>query len=249
MQKGTALRICFALSFLLVLDRIWVSAATATQRSGKQSKKAHVDKTTVSKNSGCNSCGAATLISKGRIKKAVARPALPCHPSGYLDPKVATRFETAKRELKRLGIVPRVTSAWRSSKAQAWLHNCSTSRRCRTAHPGLYGALPSGTSLHEAGFAVDIAGIASGRRGSKRLTANGRQIIRVMRKHGFAWRYGLADPVHFEANPRTHGYRSVQQAISRNQGRCQPGFRPARIPQGAGKSRIASSQRGRRDRS
>jgi stress response protein YsnF len=75
--------------------------------------------------------------------------------------------------------------------------------------------------LHEAGFAVDVSGIASGPRGKKRLTPKGRRIVGIMRKNGFKWRYGLADPAHFEADPRKHGYRTVQQAITRTRTTCQ----------------------------
>jgi len=42
-----------------------------------------------------------------------------------------------------------------------------------------------------------------------------------MKKNGFNWRYGLSDPVHFEADPRKHGYRSVKHAIKRTQTTCQ----------------------------
>jgi hypothetical protein len=80
--------------------------------------------------------------------------------------------------------------------------------------------MPSGRSLHEAGFAVDISGIAAGPRGKKRLTPRGRKIVSVMEKNGFRWKYGLADPAHFEANPRNYGYRSVKQAIVKNQTQC-----------------------------
>src|SRR5215216_7952307 len=85
-----------------------------------------------------------------------------CHPKGYVDPKVARKYNAAMRDMKRAGIKPHITSAWRSSQYQAGLHNCSRSSRCRRAHPGLYYALPAGQSMHEAGFAVDISGIAAG---------------------------------------------------------------------------------------
>jgi hypothetical protein len=125
------------------------------------------------------------------------------------------------RDMRRYGIKPAVTSTWRSSAIQAGLHKCSYNRRCRLAHPGLYRAMAAGSSVHEAGFAVDISGVANGRRGEKQLTPRGRRIVRIMRKNGFAWRYGLRDPVHFEADPRRYGYRSVSQAIKLNQTRCQ----------------------------
>ena len=125
------------------------------------------------------------------------------------------------KSLKRSGITPKLTSAWRSREDQARLHNCSQSSRCRRANPGLYHALPPGQSLHEAAFAVDISGVASGPRGAKRLTPNGRRIVQTMQRNGFKWRYGLADPAHFEADPRRYGYRTVKQAINRTQNTCQ----------------------------
>ncbi len=160
---------------------------------------------------------------KAQISKVTSRKksvSVPCQPRGYVDPRIQKNLNSAIRDLKRAGIRPVVTSTWRSSAKQASLHRCSNSARCRIQHPGLYGAKPPGTSLHEAGFAVDIAGVAAGRRGAKRLTPRGRKIVQIMRKNGFSWRYGLADPVHFEADPRRHGYKSAKQAIKVNQNRC-----------------------------
>jgi hypothetical protein len=45
--------------------------------------------------------------------------------------------------------------------------------------------------------------------------------VRIMERHGFEWRYRLADPVHFEADPREAGYRNLKQAIQVTQTRCQ----------------------------
>jgi D-alanyl-D-alanine carboxypeptidase-like protein len=169
----------------------------------------------------CHPCKAET--SRGR-KQARARKAFattpPCHSRAYLDPKIRKNYRAALNEMNRAGLKPKVTSQWRSSGYQARLHKCSLSRRCRANHPGLYRALPAGNSIHEAGFAVDIAGVATGPRGAKRLTARGRRIVPIMKKHGFNWRYGLRDPVHFEANPQRYGYRSVKHAIKRNQTVC-----------------------------
>ena len=163
---------------------------------------------------GCVGCGSKT---KARAKSSKTAP---CHSKKYVDPKVAKKFKTAVRDMNRVGINPTVTSAWRSSDKQAALYRCSQSKRCRKANPGLYRALPPGQSLHEAGFAVDISGVAAGPRGAKRLTPRGRRIVGIMRKNGFQWRYGLKDPAHFEANPRRYGYRSAKQAISLSQNIC-----------------------------
>jgi hypothetical protein len=165
---------------------------------------------------GCNRC----VAKNGSRAKRGSRPAA-CHQKGYVDPAIARNYNSAMRDLRRAGIEPKVTSTWRSSADQARLHRCSNSRRCRRAHPGLYHALPPGESLHEAGFAVDMSGVAIGPRGAKRLTPRGRRIVAIMRRNGFNWRYGLADPAHFEIDPRNHGFRSAQQAIRRNQAQCQ----------------------------
>jgi hypothetical protein len=155
--------------------------------------------------------------------KRVARSSA-CHPRNYLDPGVRSKYHSAVRDLRRVGVRPKVTSMWRSTSHQASLHRCSKNRKCRLNHPGLYGAKAPGTSAHEAGFAVDIAGVAAGRRGAKRLTPQGRKIVRAMEKNGFAWKYGLKDPAHFEANPRRHGYKNLTQAIRHTQSRCSAGI-------------------------
>ncbi len=162
-------------------------------------------------------CGAkAKRKSAARVAKAT-----PCKSPGYMNPAVKKKFDAAIHDLKRSGIKPVVTSTWRSSDHQAKLHNCSRSRKCRKAQSGLYYAKPPGSSLTRPGFAVDISGVTSGPRGAKRLTRRGRRIVQVMQKNGFRWRYGLADPAHFEADPTKHGYRSAKQAINASQTKCQ----------------------------
>ena len=176
---------------------------------------------TVSPASGCSSCGGSLASTRG--KPAVRRHGknTPCHPNDYVDPHISRNLRTAMVSMKRSGITPKINSAWRSSEHQARLHSCSRSSRCRRANPGLYHALPSGHSMHEAAFAVDISGVAAGPRGAKRLTPRGRRIVQIMQRNGFKWRYGLADPAHFEADPRRYGYRTVTQAIKRTQNTCQ----------------------------
>jgi hypothetical protein len=96
--------------------------------------------------------------------------------------------------------------------------------------------MPPGQSLHEAGLAVDIAGIA-GKSGRRRyVTTRGRRIVRIMEKNGFDWRYGLADPAHFEIAPQRVGYRSVKHAIKRSQSTCQVRLASARKPRPATRS-------------
>ena len=92
--------------------------------------------------------------------KAGKKP--PCHPRNYVDPKIAAKYNAAMRDLKRSGVQPKITSAWRSSEKQAALYKCSNSQNCRRKNPGLYYAKPPGSSAHEAGLAVDISGVAAG---------------------------------------------------------------------------------------
>jgi LAS superfamily LD-carboxypeptidase LdcB len=135
-----------------------------------------------------------------------------------LDNDARARLNAALREMRRRGIRPRINSAFRSRAEQRSIYRCSRSRRCR-ARRGIYGAKLPGTSMHEAGLAVDIGGLTtrSGRR--RRLTRKGRQVVRIMRRHGFRWRYGMKDPAHFELSPRLAGYRTEKAAIKAGQAR------------------------------
>jgi hypothetical protein len=218
-ERRAAALVILSLVPSFILQGNALSGWAMTARSGREVKRAPTEGTV------CGECGAAASNRGRKIlrgKNGTKRPAvLPCHPPGYVDPRLARDFNAALREMKRAGIEPEITSTWRSSGDQNKMYQCSMSRRCRISHPGLYRALPPGQSVHEAGFAVDISGIATGPRGSKHLTAQGRRIVRIMERHGFRWRYGLMDPVHFEADPREHGYLSLRQAILINQTRCQ----------------------------
>jgi hypothetical protein len=218
-ERRAAALVILSLVPSFILQGNALSGWAMTTRSGREVKRARTEETA------CGECGAAASNRGGKIlqgKNGRKPPAvMPCHPPGYVDPRLARDFNAARREMKRAGIELKITSTWRSSGDQNKMYQCSMSRRCRISHPGLYRALPPGQSVHEAGFAVDISGIATGPRGSKHLTAQGRRIVQIMERHGFRWRYGLMDPVHFEADPREHGYVSLRQAILINQTRCQ----------------------------
>ena len=229
--------ICVSLIFFLMIAGIAPSGTTEgkSQARRQTSKKKKSSPKPSRKNSRSSS------KSKKRSSKTVAKSAkaAPCQQKGYVNPAISKKYNAAIRDLRRAGIKPVITSTWRSSSYQAKLHNCSRSKKCRRRHPGLYAAMPPGRSLHEAGFAVDISGVAAGPRGSKRLTSRGRRIVEIMRKNGFKWPYGLADPAHFEADPRKYGYRSVSQAIHRSQSVCRPKVAsPKKAP-----SKKASSKR------
>jgi LAS superfamily LD-carboxypeptidase LdcB len=148
------------------------------------------------------SCAELQALGRGRIKA--------------LDNDARARLNAAVRDMRRRGIRPRINSAFRSHAEQRAIYRCARNRRCR-ARRGIYGAKRPGTSMHEAGLAVDIGGVATGRR--RRLTAKGRQMVRIMRRHGFRWRYGLKDPAHFELSPRLAGYRTEKAAIRAGQRR------------------------------
>jgi LAS superfamily LD-carboxypeptidase LdcB len=134
-----------------------------------------------------------------------------------LDNDARARLNAAVRDMRRRGIRPRINSAFRSQAEQRAIYRCARIRRCR-ARRGIYGAKRPGTSMHEAGLAVDIGGVAVGHR-RRRLTPKGRQMVRIMRKHGFRWRYGLKDPAHFELSPQLAGYRTEKAAIRAGQRR------------------------------
>ena len=157
------------------------------------------------------SCAELQVLGRGRIKA--------------LDNDARARLNAAMRDMRRRGIRPRINSAFRSHAEQRALYRCARIRRCR-ARRGIYGAKRPGTSMHEAGLAVDIGGVATGRR--RRLTAKGRQMVRIMRKHGFRWRYGLNDPAHFELSPQLAGYRTEKAAIRAGQRRWAPKSRARR---------------------
>jgi D-alanyl-D-alanine carboxypeptidase len=141
-----------------------------------------------------------------------------------LDDDARLRLKAALREMRRRGIRPRVNSTFRSHAEQRSIYRCARTRRCRTRR-GIYGANPPGDSMHEAGLAVDLGGVAT-RRG--RLTPKGRQMVRIMRRHGFVWRYGLKDPAHFELSPQRAGYRTRQAAIKAGQRRWRNTLRAKR---------------------
>lgn len=150
--------------------------------------------------------------------QAVGKPrALAPKRVNALDTKARARLDAALRELRKRGLQPRVNSTFRSQAEQQAIFRCARNRRCRKRR-GIYGAKPPGSSMHEAGLAVDLSGMAAGRR-QRRLTPKGRQTVRVMERHGFTWRYGLKDPAHFEISPQRAGYRSTQAAINAGQQR------------------------------
>ena len=133
-----------------------------------------------------------------------------------LDKSVQKKLTAAERDMRKAGIKPKVTSTFRTSAQQQAMYKCGQSRRCRDRR-GVYGANRPGTSLHEAGFAVDLGGLTQKQHGRRKLTPQGKRVVTIMNKNGFKWRYGMNDPAHFEVDPRQHGYKSVAAAIQAHQ--------------------------------
>lgn len=134
-----------------------------------------------------------------------------------LHPQTQVKMKAALKEMDRIGVCPAITSAYRSNADQQAMYRCAHQRRCRLQR-GIYSARKPGTSLHEAGLAVDFADIAHGKK-HRQLTRDGRKIVKVMEKHGFKWRYGLKDPAHFELEPRVAGFKNEKIAIAAAQQR------------------------------
>lgn len=146
------------------------------------------------------------------VKKSITAPPQAKPMITNLHPQAQVKLKAAMKDMQAAGVCPSVTSAYRSNAEQQAMYRCAHQHRCRVAR-GIYGARKPGTSLHEAGLAVDFASVAVGKKHHRRLTSDGRKVVKVMQKHGFKWRYGLQDPAHFELEPRVAGFRSEQQAI------------------------------------
>lgn len=135
-----------------------------------------------------------------------------------LHPQTQKKMDAAIKDMKAAGVCPSITSGYRSSAQQHDIYRCSHKYHCRVRR-GIFSARPPGTSLHEAGLAVDVASVANGPKRRRHLTRDGHKIVKVMQKHGFKWKYGLKDPAHFELDPKVAGYRTEKAAIAAAQRR------------------------------
>ncbi len=129
-----------------------------------------------------------------------------------LHPVTRVRLDSALEDLVDAGVAPIITSAYRSKSQQHSIYQCAQVYTCKN-HRGIFGANKPGTSLHEAGLAVDLADVAHGQR-RRQLTREGRDIVKIMKRHGFNWRYGLGDPAHFEIDPKVAGFKDQNSAIA-----------------------------------
>lgn len=130
-----------------------------------------------------------------------------------LHPQAKVKMKAALVDMEKAGVCPLITSAYRSTAEQRDIYHCSHRHICKVRR-GIFSARKPGTSLHEAGLAVDFADVAYGKKRRRHLTREGKQIVNIMERHGFKWRYGLKDPAHFELEPRVAGYRSEKNAIA-----------------------------------
>lgn len=148
-----------------------------------------------------------------REAKSLCKPVVSHNRIEVLNPVTRQKLEAAMLDLRRRGLSPTLTTTFRSNTEQKSIYSCYHKRNCRMRR-GIFNAARPGTSLHEAGLAVDVAGVASGKGRHRHLTRNGKKIVRVMQQHGFNWPHGLRDPVHFEIPPKQAGYRSERTAIN-----------------------------------
>lgn len=163
---------------------------------------------------------------KGKVEpvlpatKKVSAAATRANPKlAHLHPQAQTKMKAALKDMQSAGVCPMITSGYRSSAQQHDLYRCSHRHQCRVQR-GIFSARKPGTSLHEAGLAVDFADVAHGKKHHRRLSRDGSKIVKVMQKHGFKWRYGLKDPAHFELEPRVAGFKTEKQAITAAQQRA-----------------------------
>jgi RHS repeat-associated protein len=105
-------------------------------------------------------------------------------------PDVADAMSAAFRELNRANITPTINSGYRTVEDQQRARN-QQRRRGRRGNP-----VAQGTSLHQAGYAVDINGTED---------PDFQNIITTMEAHGFTWGGNFVrprpDPPHFQIDP------------------------------------------------
>ncbi len=130
-----------------------------------------------------------------------------------LHPVTRVKLNAALEDMEDAGVAPKITSGYRSKAQQHSIYQCAQVYTCKT-HRGIFGAKKPGTSLHEAGLAVDLADVAHGQHRRRQLTREGRQVVKIMQRHGFNWRYGLGDPAHFEIDPKAAGFKNQDAAIA-----------------------------------
>jgi LAS superfamily LD-carboxypeptidase LdcB len=150
---------------------------------------------------------AQAAASKELLQQAINRKTL-----NSLHPVTRVKLNAALEDIEDSGVAPRITSGYRSKAQQHSIYQCAQVYTCKM-HRGIFGANKPGASLHEAGLAVDLADVAYGKR-HRQLTREGKKIVKIMQRHGFNWKYGLGDPVHFEIDPKVAGFKDQEAAIA-----------------------------------
>jgi RHS repeat-associated protein len=146
----------------------------------------------------------------------------------YFDSSIASNVVSFVSQVRAAGYPITINLGFRTTDEQRALFENSASNSNPVAKPG--------TSLHEAGFALDINGAslrsvdAAGRAAIEGLAlSNGLTPIDTPRNSGFIpGRVGgeegtwsnprIYDPPHFQASPVNNGYASREDAIVENQG-------------------------------
>lgn len=111
-----------------------------------------------------------------------------------LHPTLATIRRNLPGVARSLGFQARVTSAYRSTKKQAWLYD----RYLRGLQP--YPVAPPGTSDHEYGLALDV------------VSTNPDKLVALLTSAGLYWA-GPSDPVHFSLAARKSQARGIKAAF------------------------------------
>jgi LAS superfamily LD-carboxypeptidase LdcB len=151
---------------------------------------------------------AQAAASKELLQQAINRKTL-----NSLHPVTRMKLNAALEDIEDSGVAPRITSGYRSKAQQHSIYQCAQVYTCKM-HRGIFGANKPGASLHEAGLAVDLADVAHGKRHRRQLTRDGKQVVKIMQRHGFNWKYGLGDPAHFEIDPKVAGFKNQEAAIA-----------------------------------
>ena len=157
---------------------------------------------------------AQAAASKELLQQAINRKTL-----NSLHPVTRVKLTAALEDIEDSGVAPRITSGYRSKAQQHSMYQCAQVYSCKM-HRGIFGANKPGASLHEAGLAVDLGDVAYGKR-RRQLTREGKNIVKIMQRHGFNWKYGLGDPVHFEIDPKVAGFKDQDAAIAAAERRLQ----------------------------
>src|SRR5205085_10772093 len=86
------------------------SAAASSKRNAESARWTATTRSNSASRATCAACKGSKKYGQNDAKLAKK---VPCHPQGYVDPKIAKNYQKAMRDLHRAGIKPQVTSVWR----------------------------------------------------------------------------------------------------------------------------------------